>query len=270
MTRDFGRHAYGAAAIIYGALALHWNDVNTWPQLAALAKAPYHEPVVYIVAAILIVGGLAIQWRRTAQLGAVVLGAFYLVVAVLCIPGIVAAPLIYNNWGNFFEQFSIASGALIAYASLAPGRLASTARAARHIFWYLRCLVCARAGILFERHGRLRSKVDPARANVLGNRYHDCLRTRRHRHSVGASSSSGLSTPHGNVRAFRITGMASGASRKSAQSLQLGRKHRKPGDRRSRVDPRRLPAQRSGSAQASTRTGSHRSSRMIQSHRLRG
>ena len=34
-------------------------------------------------------------------LGAVVLGAFYLVVAVLCIPGIVAAPLIYNNWGNF-------------------------------------------------------------------------------------------------------------------------------------------------------------------------
>ena len=134
MTRDFGRHAYGAAAIIYGALALHWNDVNTWPQLAALAKAPYHEPVVYIVAAILIVGGLAIQWRRTAQLGAVVLGAFYLVVAVLCIPGIVAAPLIYNNWGNFFEQFSIASGALIAYASLAPGRLASTARAAGIFF----------------------------------------------------------------------------------------------------------------------------------------
>jgi len=132
--RDFGRHAYGAAAIIYGALALHWNDVNTWPQLAALAKAPYHEPVVYIVAAILIVGGLAIQWRRTAQLGAVVLGAFYLVVAVLCIPGIVAAPLVYNNWGNFFEQFSIASGALIAYASLASGRLASTARAASIFF----------------------------------------------------------------------------------------------------------------------------------------
>ena len=134
MARDFGRHAYGAAAIIYGALALHRNDVNTWPQLAALAKAPYHGPVAYIVAAILIVGGLAIQWRRTAQLGAVVLGVFYLVVAVLCIPGIVAAPLIYNNWGNFFEQFSIASGALIAYASLASGRLASTARAASIFF----------------------------------------------------------------------------------------------------------------------------------------
>jgi hypothetical protein len=85
---------------------------------------------VDIVAAALIAGGIAIQWRRTAQLGAVVLGVFYLLVAVLCIPSIVAAPKIYNNWGNFFEQFSIASGALIAYASLISGRLLSAARAA--------------------------------------------------------------------------------------------------------------------------------------------
>jgi hypothetical protein len=130
VTRDFGRHAYGAAAIIYGALALYWHDVNTWPQLATLAKTPYRGSVVYIVAAALVAGGLAIQWRATAQLGAVVLGAFYLLVAALCIPGIVAAPLIYNNWGNFFEQFSLASGALIAYAGLASGRLPSAARAA--------------------------------------------------------------------------------------------------------------------------------------------
>jgi hypothetical protein len=130
VTRDFGRHVYGAAAIIYGALTLYWHDVNTWPELAALAKGPYRGSVVYIVAAALIAGGIAIQWRRTAQLGAVVLGAFYLLVAVLCIPGIVAAPLIYNNWGNFFEQFSLASGALIAYASVALGGLPSMARAA--------------------------------------------------------------------------------------------------------------------------------------------
>lgn len=130
MTRDFGRHVYGAAAVIYGALALYWHDVDTWPQLAALAKAPYRESVVYIVAAALIAGGIAMQWRRTAQIAAVVLGVFYLLVSVLCIPGIVAAPLIYNNWGNFFEQFSIASGALIAYASLASGSLRSAARAA--------------------------------------------------------------------------------------------------------------------------------------------
>jgi hypothetical protein len=130
VARDFGRHAYGAAAIIYGVLTLYWHDVNTWPQLQALAKTPYGDLVVYIAAAALIAGGVAIQWRATARPGAVMLGAFYLLVAVLCIPGIVAAPLIYNSWGNFFEQFSIFSGALIALASLASGELRSATRAA--------------------------------------------------------------------------------------------------------------------------------------------
>jgi hypothetical protein len=34
------------------------------------------------------------------------------------VPGIVAAPKIYNRWGNFFEQFSLLSGAAIVYAQL--------------------------------------------------------------------------------------------------------------------------------------------------------
>jgi len=62
-------------------------------------------------AAALIFGGVAIQFRRTAKAGAVVLGAAYLVLVLLCVPGIVAAPRIYNSWGNFFEQFSLLSGA---------------------------------------------------------------------------------------------------------------------------------------------------------------
>jgi hypothetical protein len=32
------------------------------------------------------------------------------------VPGIIAAPRIYNSWGNFFEQFSLLTGAAIAYA----------------------------------------------------------------------------------------------------------------------------------------------------------
>ena len=35
-------------------------------------------------------------------------------------PGIIAGPLIYGNWGNFFEQFSLVSAALIVYASATP------------------------------------------------------------------------------------------------------------------------------------------------------
>jgi hypothetical protein len=32
------------------------------------------------------------------------------------VPGIVAAPKIYNSWGNFFEQFSPVTGAAMVYA----------------------------------------------------------------------------------------------------------------------------------------------------------
>lgn len=129
MTRDLGRHVYGAAAIVFGALALYWHDLKTWEQLQGLGYGPYGSIAVYVAAVATIGGGIAIQWRRTAQLGAVVLGAFYLVCAVFCIPHIVRAPLIYNTWGNFFEQFSIFSGALIVYAGLASGQPAWAARA---------------------------------------------------------------------------------------------------------------------------------------------
>ncbi|MGA8532614.1 MAG: hypothetical protein WB615_00735 [Candidatus Tumulicola sp.] len=131
MIRDFGRHAYGAAAIVSGALILYWQDGNTWPQLQAFGNGPYREPLVYIVGVAALGGGIAMQWRRTAQLGAVVLGVLYLVFAVFWIPYIVRTPTIYNSWNSFFEQFSIFSGALIAYASLAAGSSPWAARAAR-------------------------------------------------------------------------------------------------------------------------------------------
>jgi hypothetical protein len=35
------------------------------------------------------------------------------------VPGIIAAPRIYNSWGNFFEQFSLVTGAALVYARLA-------------------------------------------------------------------------------------------------------------------------------------------------------
>ena len=44
-----------------------------------------------------IFGGAMIQVRRIAKTGASVLGASYLVFAVLCVPQIVAAPQIYNS-----------------------------------------------------------------------------------------------------------------------------------------------------------------------------
>jgi hypothetical protein len=106
---NLGRHVFGVAALAFGLITLAWHDYNGWHQLRYAVDA---------AGAAQIIGGAAIQFRRTAKTGAVVLGAVYLVFALLCVPGIVAKPRIYNSWGNFFEQFSLVTGAAIVYARL--------------------------------------------------------------------------------------------------------------------------------------------------------
>ncbi len=104
---NFGRHVFGAAVLAFGLITLVWHDYNGWHQPRYLVNA---------AAAALIFGGAAIQFRRTAKAGALVLVAVYLVFALQRVPGIIATPKIYNSWGNFFEQFSLVAGAAIVYA----------------------------------------------------------------------------------------------------------------------------------------------------------
>src|ERR1700676_1472366 len=106
---NLGRNVFGAGAFAFGVITLAWHDYNGW-----------HLPryIVYPAAAAQIFGGAAIQFRRTAKTGAVVLGAVYLVFALLFVPRIAAPPKIYDRWGNFFEQFSLVTGAAIVYARL--------------------------------------------------------------------------------------------------------------------------------------------------------
>jgi hypothetical protein len=106
---NLGRHVFGVAALAFGLITLVWHDYNGW-----------HQPryLVHAAAAALIFGGAAIQFHRATKTGAAFLGAVYLVFALQCIPGIVAAPKIYNSWGNFFEQFSLVAGAALVYARL--------------------------------------------------------------------------------------------------------------------------------------------------------
>jgi hypothetical protein len=106
---NLGRHVFGVAAFAFGLITLAWHDYNDPQRL---------RYILYTASAALMFGGAAIQFRRTAKTGAAVLGAAYLVFVLLCVPGIVAAPRIYNSWGNFFEQFSLLSGAAIVYARL--------------------------------------------------------------------------------------------------------------------------------------------------------
>jgi hypothetical protein len=106
---NLGRHVLGVAALASGFITLAWHDYNNWHPLRYM---------VYAAAAAQIFGGAVIQAGRMAKTGASVLAAAYLVFALLCVPQIIAAPQIYNSWGNFFEQFSLLTGAAIVYGRL--------------------------------------------------------------------------------------------------------------------------------------------------------
>jgi hypothetical protein len=107
LSLHLGRHVFGVSALALGLTILAWHNYND-----------RHLPlfIAYAAGAALIIGGVALQFLRTVKVGAALIGAACLVFTLQCVPGIVAKPQIYNSWGNFFEQFSLLTGAAIVYA----------------------------------------------------------------------------------------------------------------------------------------------------------
>ena len=128
---SLGRHVFGIAAIAFGVITLVWHDFNGWQQIRPLGNIAHREILLFFAVVIELFGGVAIQWPRTARAGALALGALYLAFALLWVPHILATPLLYDRWGNFFEQFSLVSGALIVYATAARSDSESSAKLAR-------------------------------------------------------------------------------------------------------------------------------------------
>jgi len=132
MKISLGRHVYGLAAVMFGVISLVWRDFGApWQQIQTFGNVRHREILVYVAAIVEIVGGLAIQWRRTGRAGAVALGCLFLFFGLTWVPRIAREPLVYDRWGNFFEQFSIVSGAMVAYGMLNSGGPERSARVAR-------------------------------------------------------------------------------------------------------------------------------------------
>lgn len=127
-----GRHVFGLAAMMFGVISLVWQDFGApWQQIQVLGSVPHREILVYLAAAVEIVGGLAMQWRKTARAGAVALVCLFLFFGLTWVPRIAKEPLVYDRWGNFFEQFSIVSGAMVAYGMVSSSGPERSARLAR-------------------------------------------------------------------------------------------------------------------------------------------
>lgn len=127
----FGRHLFGLAAILFALIDFFWRQFNIWEQIQPLGNVSNPTILLFIVAIIQLFGGVAIQFPKTARIGSLALGSIYLIFALLWVPRIARDPLLYDRWGNFFEQFSLVSGALIVFASFNPGDPQRSAKLAR-------------------------------------------------------------------------------------------------------------------------------------------
>jgi hypothetical protein len=71
MRFSLGRHVFRLAAILFVVITFVWRDFNNCQQIQALGNVPRREILVYLAAAIEISVGVAIQFRKTARMGAV-------------------------------------------------------------------------------------------------------------------------------------------------------------------------------------------------------
>jgi uncharacterized membrane protein YphA (DoxX/SURF4 family) len=91
---------------------------------------------------VLLSAGLALQWRRTAWVGALAAAILYSIFAWFWARRVVGFPQIFGTWTGFAEQLALVVAGIVAYTSLQPraARLAiRTAQIGRLIFGL--CLV---------------------------------------------------------------------------------------------------------------------------------
>ena len=133
MTIMSGRILFGASAVLFGVIALMWHDADTWQNLSQIWKLPSGAIIGACLMIAQIAGGIAMLLLRTARLASILLIAVYAIFALACIPGIIAAPGVYAQYGSFFEQFSLLCGAIALFAATEknPARALAFGRAAR-------------------------------------------------------------------------------------------------------------------------------------------
>jgi hypothetical protein len=117
-TASYGRTVFGAAAVLFGVIALMWHDADTWQNVLHIWSLPFGAIIGECLMAAQIAGGIGIQFPRTTRLAAVALCVVYLCFSLACVPDIIAATNVYDRYGgSFFVFFSLFCGAIALYAA---------------------------------------------------------------------------------------------------------------------------------------------------------
>lgn len=141
-----GVHVYGTASVAAGVLDLVWREFE--PAHQPIQAWGDHIPgvtVLAIIAAVwLIAGGVAVQWRPIARVGAAMLAVLYAIFAIFPVPRLYTAPhylgqhaaVYIGVLGSIAQQLILAVAAVTLWATLSrPGSLPPfAARLCRWVF----------------------------------------------------------------------------------------------------------------------------------------
>ncbi|HKD51240.1 MAG TPA: hypothetical protein VKB90_10590 [Candidatus Acidoferrum sp.] len=117
-TGVYARIVFGASAMLYGVIALMWHDADTWQTLTHIWGLPFGVVTGGCLMVLLIAGGIAMPFPRTARLASIVLCVVFLCFSLACIPDILAASSLFERYGgSFFQLFSLVCGAMALYAA---------------------------------------------------------------------------------------------------------------------------------------------------------
>jgi uncharacterized membrane protein len=107
---------FGLAAIALGMAGLVWGDFATvWHPVRA--TTPHRVALAYVAAVLFVLGGVAVQWRRTQRAGLIELGILYFIGALLWMPRMIGFPELFGVWSGFAEQFSMVAAVLLTLAA---------------------------------------------------------------------------------------------------------------------------------------------------------
>lgn len=128
---NVGSRVYGLGAVALGIVGLVWGDFATNWQPIQTVGVSHREALAYVTAACLFLAGLAVQWRRSAKAGFLVLAVLYFIFAMLWLPRVIGYPQIFGTWGGMLEEMAPAAAAVVGYASMLPHGSAAATRADR-------------------------------------------------------------------------------------------------------------------------------------------
>ena len=124
-----GNRVYGAAAIALGLVGLAWGDFAI-PWQPVPTETPFYFILAYATALLLCGGGIALQWRRTAPAGALLLAALCAAFTLLWARRIFSHPESLGAWAGTAEQVALLVGGIAVYIWQGRGDEGDAARVA--------------------------------------------------------------------------------------------------------------------------------------------